>query len=162
MKKLCNKLQAEFHFFASCKMVNKAVLCKQNFWQLCTWERQRWRGSRLDKSQSCCSLADLMKDDTLECKYPCRESSRQPCPQARELLDSYHPGFQVGLQNKEEKVIEMHRECLILNIWLKYYISYSEGIFLLQLNMHRTCLICLGSNLVSKHGWEEVCPSEYP
>lgn len=66
------------------------------------------KGSRLDKSESCCSLTNLMKDNTLVCKYPCSGSSSQPSPQAQEVLDSYHPGFQVGSQNKEEKVIEMH------------------------------------------------------
>lgn len=108
MKKSCNKLQTEFHF-ASCKMVNKTVLCKQNFWQQFTWERQRWRAADLTSLSPAVPWQTWWKAKILDvCKYPCSGSSSQPSPQAQEVLDSYHPGFQVGSQNKEEKAIEMH------------------------------------------------------
>lgn len=37
------------------------------------------------------------------CEYPCSGSTSQSCPQAQEALDSYHPGFQVSIQNTDRR-----------------------------------------------------------
>lgn len=47
--------------------------------------------------------ADERQHSTFVCKYPRSGSPSQSHLQAQQLLDSYHPGFQVGTQNTEGK-----------------------------------------------------------
>lgn len=45
--------------------------------------------------------ADERQHSAFVCEYPCSGSSSPSCPQAQEALDSYHPGFQVSIQNTD-------------------------------------------------------------